>query len=39
MVEDVARTVWLTLQIGKPDEIPEAMIKKLNERYRNEYGQ
>jgi L-ribulose-5-phosphate 4-epimerase len=39
MVEDIARTVWLTLQIGQPDEIPEAMIKKLNERYRNEYGQ
>lgn len=39
MVEDIARTVWLALQIGQPDEIPEAMIKKLNERYRNEYGQ
>ena len=39
MVEDIARTVWLALQIGQPDEIPEGMIKKLNERYRNEYGQ
>ena len=39
MVEDIARTVWLALQIGQPDEIPEGMIQKLNERYRNEYGQ
>lgn len=39
MVEDIARTVWMALQIGQPDEIPEAMINKLNERYRNEYGQ
>ena len=39
MVEDIARTVWLALQIGQPDEIPEGMILKLNERYRNEYGQ
>jgi L-ribulose-5-phosphate 4-epimerase len=39
MVEDIARTVWIALQIGQPDEIPEGMINKLNERYRNEYGQ
>jgi L-ribulose-5-phosphate 4-epimerase len=39
MVEDVARTVWLALQLGQPSEIPEAMIKKLNDRYRNDYGQ
>jgi len=35
MVEDIARTVWLVDLQGQPDEIPEAMIKKLNERYRN----
>jgi L-ribulose-5-phosphate 4-epimerase len=39
MVEDVAHTVWLALQIGQPDEIPADMIKALNDRYRNEYGQ
>jgi hypothetical protein len=39
MVEDIARTVWLANLQGQPDESPEAMIKKLNERYRNVYGQ
>lgn len=39
MVEDIARTVWLAMQIGQPSEIPEAMVKKLNDRYRNDYGQ
>ncbi len=39
MVEDIARTVWLALQLGQPDEIPQAMIEKLHNRYRNEYGQ
>jgi L-ribulose-5-phosphate 4-epimerase len=39
MVEDIARTVWLTLQIGQPDEIPAQEIEKLYHRYQHEYGQ
>jgi L-ribulose-5-phosphate 4-epimerase len=39
MVEDVARTVWLALQIGQPDEIPAEQIDKLYQRYQTEYGQ
>jgi L-ribulose-5-phosphate 4-epimerase len=39
MVEDIARTAWLALQIGQPDEIPEEMIAKLHDRYQNVYGQ
>ena len=39
MVEDIARTAWLALQIGQPDEIPGEMIEKLYHRYQYEYGQ
>ena len=39
LVEDIARTAWLALQLGQPDEIPEEMIDKLHHRYRHEYGQ
>lgn len=39
MVEDIARTVWLALQLGQPDEIPAEMIEKLYDRYKHEYGQ
>lgn len=39
MVEDIAKTAMLALQIGQPDEIPPDVVEKLNERYRNEYGQ
>lgn len=39
MVEDIARTVWLALQIGQLDEIPEELVKKLHYRYTHEYGQ
>jgi L-ribulose-5-phosphate 4-epimerase len=39
MVEDIARTVWLALQIGQPDEIPAKEIAKLYHRYQVEYGQ
>ena len=39
MVEDVAKTVWLALQLGEPDEITPENLKKLNERYLNVYGQ
>jgi L-ribulose-5-phosphate 4-epimerase len=39
MVEDVARTVWLALQIGKPEEIAAEDVAKLRARYRDVYGQ
>ncbi len=39
MVEDIARTMWLALQIGQPDEIPSEMVAKLHHRYRHVYGQ
>lgn len=39
MVEDVARAVWLALQIGQPDEIDQASVTKLHDRYTNVYGQ
>lgn len=39
MVEDVARTVWLALQLGLPDEIPAEDVAKLHDRYMNVYGQ
>lgn len=39
MVEDAAHTVWLALQIGKPDEIPAADVARLRRRYTTEYGQ
>jgi L-ribulose-5-phosphate 4-epimerase len=39
MVEDVARTVWLALQIGQPDEIPAEDVAKLHHRYTHFYGQ
>ncbi|MCC7360334.1 MAG: L-ribulose-5-phosphate 4-epimerase [Anaerolineales bacterium] len=39
MVEDVARTTWLALQIGRPDEIAPDDIAKLHHRYTHVYGQ
>jgi L-ribulose-5-phosphate 4-epimerase len=39
MVEDIARTVWLALQLGQPDEIPPEDVQKLHQRYKNVYGQ
>ena len=39
MVEDVAKTVWLTMQMGLPDEIPPDDIARLHDRYTNVYGQ
>jgi len=39
MVEDVAATVWITLQMGQPEEIPEDLVKKLHYRYTHVYGQ
>jgi L-ribulose-5-phosphate 4-epimerase len=39
MTEDVAATVWMALQLGTPDEIPQADVDKLHHRYTNIYGQ
>jgi len=39
MVEDIARTVWLALQLGIPDEISPEDVAKLHRRYKNVYGQ
>src|SRR5262245_30680507 len=39
MTEDVARTVWLALQIGQPEEISPEDVAKLHHRYKNVYGQ
>jgi L-ribulose-5-phosphate 4-epimerase len=39
MVEDVARTVFYALQLGKPDEIPPEEIARAHQRYLEEYGQ
>jgi L-ribulose-5-phosphate 4-epimerase len=39
MVEDVARTTWLALQIGVPEEIPPDDVARLHHRYTHIYGQ
>ncbi len=39
MVEDVAVTVWLAMQLGQPDDIPMEDVAKLRRRYTMEYGQ
>jgi L-ribulose-5-phosphate 4-epimerase len=39
MVEDVAATVWLALQIGTPDVLPDAIVEQLHRRYMTIYGQ
>ena len=39
MVEDVAKTVWLAMQIGDPQSIPPEEAEKWYERYHNRYGQ
>ncbi|HEX6291870.1 MAG TPA: L-ribulose-5-phosphate 4-epimerase [Herpetosiphonaceae bacterium] len=39
MVEDVAKAVWLALQLGTPDEIPAEAVAKLHDRYMHVYGQ
>lgn len=39
MTEDNAKTVWLAMQIGTPDEIPQEDVEKLHHRYTNVYGQ
>lgn len=39
MVEDVAHTTWLALQLGVPDEISPENVAKLHYRYTHIYGQ
>ncbi len=39
MVEDVARTSWLALQLGHPEEIPAEAVAALHHRYQSKYGQ
>lgn len=38
MVEDIARTVWLALQIGQPEELPADEIEANFDRYQHRYG-
>ena len=39
MVEDVAATIWLALQIGQPEVISDENVATLHHRYMNVYGQ
>ena len=39
MTEDNAKTVWLAMQIGEPQEISPEDVQKLHHRYTHEYGQ
>lgn len=39
MTEDVAATVWLAMQIGTPNALPQEDVVRLHERYTNVYGQ
>lgn len=39
MVEDIAATVWLALQIGQPQELSKDAVDRLHWRYKNVYGQ
>ncbi len=39
MVEDVAHTVWIALQMGQPDEIEPEDVANLHHYYRHVYGQ
>jgi L-ribulose-5-phosphate 4-epimerase len=39
MTEDVAATVFLALQLGTPDVLPEDVVARLHDRYMNVYGQ
>jgi L-ribulose-5-phosphate 4-epimerase len=39
MVEDIARTVFYAMQIGKPIAIPKEMVAQLHKRYTDKYGQ
>ncbi len=38
MVEDIARTVWLAMQIGAPEELPAEEVAANFDRYQHRYG-
>jgi len=38
MVEDIAKTVWLAMQIGTPEVLPAEEIEANYDRYQNRYG-
>jgi L-ribulose-5-phosphate 4-epimerase len=39
MVEDIAATVWLALQLGTPEVLPDDVVEQLHRRYTTVYGQ
>lgn len=39
MVEDIAATVWVALQIGDPEALPDDVVDRLHTRYTTVYGQ
>lgn len=39
MTEENAKSVWLAMQIGTPQEIPQEVVEKLHHRYTHVYGQ
>ena len=39
MTENVAKTVWLALRLGQPEEIPPEDVARLHDRYTHVYGQ
>lgn len=39
MTEDIAATVFMALQLGTPDVLPEDVVARLHDRYMNAYGQ
>jgi len=39
MVEDVAKTIFLALMRGTPDEIPRSEVERAHEMYMTKYGQ
>ena len=39
MLEDVARSVHLASQLGRPPRLEQADVDRLYERYQNAYGQ
>jgi L-ribulose-5-phosphate 4-epimerase len=39
ITEDVAATVFLALQLGEPDRLPDDVVARLHRRYTTEYGQ
>ncbi len=38
MVEDVAKTVWLAMQVGEIETLPAEEIAANHDRYQNRYG-